>query len=48
MHNAPLMRRLGAMLYDSLLVIALMFMATIPFIAVRGLFSRECASRAGR
>ena len=36
MHNAPLMRRLGAMLYDSLLVIALMFMATIPFIAVRG------------
>ena len=36
MRNAPLARRLGAMLYDSLLVIALMFMATIPFIAVRG------------
>jgi uncharacterized RDD family membrane protein YckC len=36
MRNAPIGRRLGAMLYDSLLVIALMFMATIPFVAVRG------------
>lgn len=35
MHNASLARRLGAMLYDGLLVIALMFMATIPFIAIR-------------
>jgi uncharacterized RDD family membrane protein YckC len=35
-HNAPLPRRLGAMLYDGLLVLALLFMATIPFIALRG------------
>lgn len=31
-----LLRRLAAMLYDSLLVLALLFLATIPFIAVRG------------
>ena len=31
-----LLRRLGAILYDGLLVIALMFLATLPFIAVRG------------
>lgn len=36
MRNAPFGRRLGAMLYDSLLVIALLFLATIPFIGVRG------------
>jgi uncharacterized RDD family membrane protein YckC len=36
MQNAGLMRRLAAMLYDSLLVTALLFLATIPFIAVRG------------
>lgn len=36
MQNASLPRRLAAMLYDSLLVIALLFIATIPFIAVRG------------
>jgi len=36
MRNAPLGRRLGAILYDGLLVLALMFMATLPFIAVRG------------
>jgi uncharacterized RDD family membrane protein YckC len=34
--NAGLLRRLGAMLYDSLLVIALLMLATLPFIAVRG------------
>ncbi len=34
--NAGLLRRLAAMLYDALLVIALLFLATIPFIAVRG------------
>ena len=36
MRNAPLARRLGAMLYDGLLVVALMFLVTVPFIAVRG------------
>ena len=36
MRNAPLSRRLGAILYDGLLVIALMFLATVPFIAIRG------------
>jgi len=33
---ASLWRRLGAIFYDSLLVVALLFLATIPFIAVRG------------
>ena len=36
MQNAGLMRRLGAILYDSLLVLAVLFLATIPFIAIRG------------
>lgn len=36
MENAGLGRRLGAALYDSLLVIALMTLATLPFIAIRG------------
>jgi uncharacterized RDD family membrane protein YckC len=36
MNNAPLLRRLGAILYDSLLVIALMFLGTLPFVALRG------------
>jgi uncharacterized RDD family membrane protein YckC len=36
MHNASLARRLGAILYDSLLVLALMILATLAFIAVRG------------
>lgn len=31
-----LLRRFGAMLYDSLLVVALLFLATIPFVAVSG------------
>jgi len=33
---AGLGRRLGAIVYDSLLVLALLFLATIPFIAMRG------------
>lgn len=36
MQNASLLRRLGAMLYDALLVLAVLFLATLPFIAVRG------------
>jgi len=36
MHNVTLVRRLGAIVYDSLLVLALMFMITLPFIALRG------------
>ena len=36
MRNAPFGRRLGAMLYDSMLFIALLFLATIPFVGVRG------------
>ncbi len=31
-----LLRRVGAMLYDTLLVIAVLFIVTIPFIALRG------------
>lgn len=31
-----LLRRIGAMLYDTLLIMALLFIATIPFIALRG------------
>ena len=33
---AGLVRRLGAMLYDALLLFALWFLATVPFIAIRG------------
>jgi uncharacterized RDD family membrane protein YckC len=36
MENAGLGRRMGAIAYDSLLVFALMFLATLPFIAARG------------
>jgi len=36
MENTGLLRRIAAMLYDALLIAALLFMATIPFIAVRG------------
>ena len=36
MQNTGLMRRLAAILYDMLLVAALLFLATIPFIAMRG------------
>ena len=35
MRSAPLARRLGAILYDGLLVIALMLLGTLPFIALR-------------
>jgi uncharacterized RDD family membrane protein YckC len=34
--NASLLRRLGAMLYDALLVLAVLFLLTLPFVAVRG------------
>ena len=36
MQNTGLSRRLAAVIYDALLVIALLFLATIPFIAIRG------------
>jgi len=36
MRNSGFLRRLAAILYDALLVIALLFLATIPFIAIRG------------
>ena len=36
MRNASLLRRLAAMLYDSLLILAILFIGTIPFIAARG------------
>ena len=36
MTNASLGRRFGAIIYDSLLVLALLFLGTLPFIAVRG------------
>ena len=36
MQHTGLPRRLAAMLYDALLVAALLFLATIPFIAARG------------
>ena len=34
--NATLLRRLGAMLYDGLLVTAVLMLATVPFVAERG------------
>ncbi len=36
MKTASLGRRFGAIVYDSLLVLALMFLGTLPFVAVRG------------
>lgn len=36
MQNTTLLRRFAAMLYDALLVTALLFLATLPFIALRG------------
>jgi len=36
MTSPSLARRFGAIIYDSLLVFALMFLGTLPFIAVRG------------
>lgn len=36
MQTAGFLRRLAAIMYDWLLVVALLFLATLPFIAVRG------------
>lgn len=36
MQNTHLTRRVAAMLYDGLLILALLFLATLPFIAFRG------------
>ena len=36
MQNTHLVRRVAAMLYDGLLVLALLFLATLPFVALRG------------
>ncbi len=36
MQNTGLFRRIAAMLYDALLVAALLFLVTVPFIALRG------------
>jgi uncharacterized RDD family membrane protein YckC len=36
MQNASLARRLAAILYDSLLILALMFLVTLPFVGSRG------------
>jgi len=36
MPNVPFFRRLAAMLYDGLLILSLLFIATLPFIALRG------------
>jgi hypothetical protein len=36
MQNTGLLRRLAAIAYDTLLVAALLFLTTIPFIALRG------------
>ena len=34
--NSSLVRRLAAILYDTLLIAAVLFLATLPFIALRG------------
>lgn len=36
MENSGLLRRMGAILYDTLLVFAMLWLATIPFVAARG------------
>jgi uncharacterized RDD family membrane protein YckC len=36
MQNTSLIRRIAAMLYDGLLILALLFLSTLPFVAVRG------------
>lgn len=36
MRNAGLLRRFAAILYDALLLLALWFLATVPFIAIEG------------
>jgi uncharacterized RDD family membrane protein YckC len=45
MTNTSLRRRFGAILYDSLLVLALLFLATLPFIGMRSGESVEPATR---
>ena len=35
MQNTTLIRRIGAMIYDGLLVLAVLFISTLPFIAAR-------------
>jgi len=35
-HNTSLLRRFGAIVYDTLLIIALLFLVTIFFVALRG------------
>jgi uncharacterized RDD family membrane protein YckC len=42
--TAGFLRRIGAILYDSLLLFALWFLATLPFIAIRGGESVDSAS----
>jgi uncharacterized RDD family membrane protein YckC len=44
MKNTGLLRRLAAILYDSLLLVALWFLATVPFVAVEGGESIEAGS----
>ena len=44
MNNAGLLRRIAAILYDSLLLLALWFLATVPFIAIEGGESIEAGS----
>ena len=34
--NSGLLRRLAAIVYDTLLIVAVLFLVTVPFIAVRG------------
>ncbi len=36
MQNAGLLRRLGAIVYDSLLLFAVLMLVTVPFVAIRG------------
>ncbi|MBT8084920.1 MAG: RDD family protein [Woeseia sp.] len=36
MMNVSLLRRFGAILYDTLLILALLFLSALPFIAARG------------
>ena len=44
MQNTGLMRRFAAIIYDGLLLLALWFMATVPFIAIEGGESIEAGS----
>lgn len=36
MENAGFLRRVGAMIYDALLVLAVLMLVTVPFVALRG------------